>query len=435
MTRNLRDARSADALWNTRPSYLLPSVHSENGVDKYSKRGIAMATTTITNLIPKMTDVAFKKNLNSIGLSKYTIISQRSVILYGPTKSRSDRAESLKEFANLLEKYGAKYSKVTGGSKPSPGFVMIGSTKFELKPVSSGGGIILKPGLFGTPKNKIVDTDIPFLSYASRVISAIESTSKLTDIQKNFLITLVEYTSSPSNISKLKIQKMLVGNMVGINLSTINNDFGEVLGPIAIMAKGLLPIDSKSAIVNIPGRSNEPLLDYKITDKNREFKISAKSGEATNTLKPGDVLNLINADKKLIKKWKNTPQYSIIEILDSESTKQGPISAGMWMKKNGFKKAFGWLKDDNYTEEVRQKCEDTIVQVSREELDFTSIFADATNTKIFYIKFKMGNDGSAEWKLVETPKEQKEQDKLKKRVTFRSKNYVGRPGDKLGFQV
>jgi hypothetical protein len=107
----------------------------------------------------------------------------------------------------------------------------------------------------------------------------------------------------------------------------------------------------------------------------------------------------------------------------------------MWMKKNGFKKAFGWLKDDNYTEEVRQKCEDTIVQVSREELDFTSIFADATNTKIFYIKFKMGNDGSAEWKLVETPKEQKEQDKLKKRVTFRSKNYVGRPGDKLGFQV
>ena len=243
MIRNLRGVRSVDASWSINPSYHLQNAHSENGVDKYSKRGIAMATTTITNLIPKMTDVAFKKNLNSIGLSKYTIISQRSVILYGPTKSRSDRAESLKEFANLLEKYGAKYSKVTGGSKPSPGFVMIGSTKFELKPVSSGGGIILKPGLFGTPTNKIVDTDIPFLSYASRVISAIESTSKLTDIQKNFLITLVEYTSSPSNISKLKIQKMLVGNMVGINLSTINNDFGEVLGPIAIMAKGLLQMN------------------------------------------------------------------------------------------------------------------------------------------------------------------------------------------------
>jgi hypothetical protein len=107
----------------------------------------------------------------------------------------------------------------------------------------------------------------------------------------------------------------------------------------------------------------------------------------------------------------------------------------MWMKKNGFKQAFDWLKNDDYTEEVRQKCEDTIVQISRESLDFTPIFADATNTKVFYIKFRMGNDGNAEWKLVETPKEKKEQDKLKKRVTFRSKNYVGRAGDKLGFQV
>lgn len=394
-----------------------------------------MAALTITNLIPKMNDASFKKNLNSIGLSKYTIISQRSVILYGPLKSRPDRAESLKEFAKLFEKYGAKYSKVTSGSKPSPGFVTIGNTKFELKPEATGGGIILKPGLFGSASNKLVDVDIPFRGYTSRVISAIESTSKLNDIQKDFLTLLVENTSSPSSSLKIKIQKLLAGNMIGISLNTINNDFGEVLGPIAVMSNGLLPIDSRSAVVNIPGRSNEPLLDYKITDKNREFKISAKSGESTNTLKPGDVLNLINADKKLSKKWKDTPQYNIISILDRESTKQGPISAGMWMKKNGFKQAFDWLKSEDYTEEIRQKCEDAIVRISREELDFTPIFADATNTKVFYIKFRMSNDGNAEWKLVETPKEKKEQEKLKKRVTFRSKNYVGRAGDKLGFQV
>ena len=40
-----------------------------------------------------------------------------------------------------------------------------------------------------------------------------------------------------------------------------------------------------------------------------------------------------------------------------------------------------------------------------------------------------------EWKLVETPKDKKNKETVSKRVSFRSKNYVGRPGDKLGFQV
>jgi hypothetical protein len=37
MIRNLRDARSADASWNTKLSYLLLNALSENGVDKYFK--------------------------------------------------------------------------------------------------------------------------------------------------------------------------------------------------------------------------------------------------------------------------------------------------------------------------------------------------------------------------------------------------------------
>lgn len=387
----------------------------------------------ISDLIPKMTDAAFVKNLRGIGLSKFTIISSRSVLLYGPLKSRSDRAEVLKEFAKLFEKQGASYSKSIG--KPGAGSVKIGNVKFELKPETSAGSPILKPGFFGTSTNKLVDTDIPYRSYYSRVISAIDSTAKLTDVQKDLLKLIVEQTAGSSSANKTKISKILTSNMSGLTLNTINNDFGEVLGPIAIMNRGLLPIDGKTAVINIPGRSNEPLLDYKITDSKQEYKISAKSGETTNTLKPGDVVRLIEADKRLTKKWKNTPQFNVLEILNDSSTKQGPISAGMWLKKNGFTGEFNWLKNTEYTEEIRQRCEDTIVKISRESLDFTSIYADATNQKVFYIKFKLSPSGDMDWKLVETPNDKKNKDIISKRVAFRSKNYVGRAADKLGFQV
>ena len=387
----------------------------------------------ISDIIPKTTDASFQKNLKSIGIAKYSIISARSVVLYGSTKSRSDRAAALKEFATLYEKIGAKYGKTASSS--GAGFVQIGNAKFEMKVESSAGSHILKPGFFGTPMSKIVDTDIPYKSYTNGVITAIEETQKLTTVQKDFLKLLVEQTAGPTSTRKAAIGKILLNNMSGLALNTINNDFGEVLGPIAIMTKGLLPISGKSAVVFIPGRSNEPLLDYKIRDDKQEYKISAKSGETTNTLKPGDVVNLIKPDKRLLKKWKDTPQYKVLEILNEGSTKQGPITAGLWLKKNGYEKYFDWLKKDDYTEEIRQKSEDTIVKISKEALDFTPIYADATNQKVFYVKFKLSQSGDMEWKLVETPKDKKNKETVSKRVSFRSKNYVGRPGDKLGFQV
>ena len=93
------------------------------------------------------------------------------------------------------------------------------------------------------------------------------------------------------------------------------------------------------------------------------------------------------------------------------------------------------MKKAEYSEEVRQKAENTIVQISRESLDFTPIFKDATESKVYYVKFRMTMTGDTEWKLVETPKDEKENKKTEKRVSFRSKNFVGRAKDKLGFQV
>lgn len=392
-----------------------------------------MTVATIPQLIPKLTVANFSKIIKSIGSIKYDILPPKTVVIYSPSKSRSDRMNSLKELADLLKQYGARYDKSSSAS--GAGAVVIGSSKIILKPEKVASSIILKPGLFGDSKTTLVDTDIPFSEYYGRVISAIRSTPKLSDEQQEILIAIVEHTRTNTATSKSKMAKVLrnLGNAIPIN--TINNDFGEILGPIAIQTNGLLPIDYKSAMVRVPGRSNEPLLDYKITDKNKEFKISAKSGTTTNTLKPNDVIHLIKSDKKLYKKWKTTTQLQLLEILNAGSTKQGPIDAGIWLKDNGYAEQFKWLKKAEYSEEVRQKAENTIVQISRESLDFTPIFKDATESKVYYVKFRMSMTGDTEWKLVETPKDEKENKKTEKRVSFRSKNFVGRAKDKLGFQV
>jgi hypothetical protein len=122
-------------------------------------------------------------------------------------------------------------------------------------------------------------------------------------------------------------------------------------------------------------------------------------------------------------------------MLDKGTTKQGPIDTALWLKKNGYESYFDWLESRDYTEETRQKSEDTIVKISREALSFTEIFSDATKAKIYYIKFRMYTGGNMEWKLVETPIDKKDEKIVKKGVYFRSKNYVGRAKDKLGFQV
>lgn len=393
---------------------------------------------TINQVIPKMTDQKFKQNIKAVGVLNYEVVSAKSIILYGSTKSRADRKQILVELAENLKSYGARYSAESSAS--GAGFVSIAGAKILLKPVKVAGGIILKPGFFGTSTTKIVDKDISFGSYYSAVVNAIRTTEKLDDTQKEVLMALTDDAAGSSNTTKAKVKKVMKAVGQTIPLATINNDFGEVLGPLAIMSRGLLPIQRGSAVVFIPGRSNEPLLDYKITDSRKEYKISAKSGETTNTLKPGDVVNLIESagltDKNYYyKKWKKTPQYNVIKILAEGSTKQGPIEAAMWLKDNGYKTYFAWLKNPTYTEEVRQRCEDTIVKISREAIDFTEIFSDATTSKVYYVKFRLSLTGDTEWKLVETAQDKKEEKKTKKRVTFRSKNFVGRPKDKLGFQV
>lgn len=374
-----------------------------------------------------ITEAQFKKTLKALGLSTY-VKAGTKVTISSPARSRTERSSVLKQIAELVP--GSSF-KDDGRS----GYVdsAIGSEKVKifLKPAKTAGGIILKPQFF----TGITDSDISFSSYYSTLITSIQDSKKLDNQQKSLLVDLVDYHTSFSSQALAKWKKSFKASGSCIPVNTINTDFGEILGPMAIINKQLLPIDGKKAKVFLPYAGNYPLLDYIIKTDKKQYNISAKSGDSTNTLKPSDVKKLIDDSAVLKKKYTNTPQYNVIKILSENTWKQGPIEALMYLKGQNYSEA-KWLKNATYSEPIRQKAENTIVEISKASLNFTEMYADATDAKVYYVKFKLLPDGTPEWKLVDTTQDAANRPKATKRVAFRSKNYAGRPnGDKLGFQV
>lgn len=376
--------------------------------------------------MPILTNEAqFKKFLKGIGISKYRVAGD-SIVLSSSQRSRSGRKSELNALKAFFK--GSKFVD-DGRSGYLEHKVNNKLIKIFSKPEKTASGIVLKPSFF----DGITDTDIPLSQYASRVENAIQTNSVLSGQQKQLLLALLKYhvTFSPIDLANLKKTFNSLKETLPIN--TINNDFGEVLGPLAIHKKKLLPINLRTCTVFIPSRSNEPLLDYKIYDRDSktEYKISAKSGDTTNTLKPGDVIMLIDQSENMKKKHQSTNQYKVLKLLSENSWKEGPILALDYLRGKNFKEA-KWLESVNYTEPRRQQSENSLVQISKQSLDFTDIYTDATNAKVYYVKFMIGQSGVPEWDIL---LDSENRPKVKQRIEFRSKNFVGRPnGDKLGFQ-
>ena len=367
----------------------------------------------------------FKNFLKGIGINTYRVAGN-SIILASTQRSRSGRKAEL----NAVQAF-FKNSEFIDDNRSGYLLVKDNNKKIKIfsKPEKIATGIILKPSFF----EGITDIDIPYSSYVNKVENGIMSNSKLDEQQKQLLLTLLNYHKTFS-ISDLNIFKKTFNALKDtIPLSTINNDFGEVLGPLAVIGKKLLPIRETDGVVYIPSRINEPLLDYRIYDKRAktDYKISAKSGDTTNTLKPGDVYKLINESAEMKEKHRNSDQYNVIKLLAENTWKAGPILALNYLKSKGFSDA-SWLNSTDYTEPSRQQSENSLMKISKETLNFNEIYFDATNAKIYYVKFLLGISGDPSWKILT---DAENRPKIDKRVVFRSKNYVGRPnGDKLGFQ-
>lgn len=240
---------------------------------------------------------------------------------------------------------------------------------------------------------------------------------------KYFLIYLLEDVSGKS-LSKKKI------NFKDIDMDkkkipgTIINQFAEILSPIKVLCDKKifkdLPIDANDDIC-FP-KKGEKLIDFKILSDNRKFdelRFSVKTGYKSNSVKPGDLIELIVDNKygdfrKTYTKWKDSIELEILKILDKQSAIIGPISAiETYLEKfktekvkligideliESANKNDTRLAKENpeHLYEISQFLHHT--SKSKHKIDFSELFYDAICNIIYYIKLiSITTNGTLNW--------------------------------------
>lgn len=179
----------------------------------------------------------------------------------------------------------------------------------------------------------------------------IVSVRKITgELQKNipensddpittYLQLVLQMYSSPSKNIEKQIKEHFTKNKqkILVEMSSIKNDFGEILGGIAAVNQNLLGkfynnVNFSGSSLEYPLAQNEPLKDYSIFIGKTEYVISAKiSGATSNTVKPQDILKLIDKSSSISAKRKNelksSLEYQVLDILGTENTLKGPLKA------------------------------------------------------------------------------------------------------------
>ncbi len=311
----------------------------------------------------------------------------------------------------------------------------------------------LKPQAFG-----LKDVHYPVTEYIKIVMDNIQDRKDIDGKTKAYLEALFTYYSQAPNSKNLARVKATFDK--SIRIADVEKDFGEVLGPIAIIKHGLLaPYKvklSSSAKIYVPSRPNEPLLDYSVIDGNRTYVISAKSGTTTNVVKPDDILGLLKKNPKVLALWKSKKEYKILEALGNNSILAGPIVALAQLGKipkaaadEAVKVATNkgrldpvpfkdFIKSNTYLRglrraptlnEVMYEAEKMISDLSKTTINFTPIFKDAIAGKVIYVKFSIKNDGPGVWQVI-TAKEL-----ANEKIYLRSKNGYTRASDRMGVQV
>lgn len=320
--------------------------------------------------------------------------------------------------------------------------------------VKSSGAASLKPQAFGVSDNRNYSID----EYTKLILNNIEERKDLSPEIKIYLKALVDHSSE--KLSDAKLAKIYREVSSDLPLNDIKKDFGEVVGPIAIYRKKLFA-NKKIALssrvkVQVPLRPNEPLMDYALIDGDTTYIISAKSGETTNVVKPKDIIDLLSKNPKMLKKWKTTKEYNVLNLLTDNITLIGPIKAVGFMEPDlidydnigqtardfNQESVAKFINQNEYLSkkskptinEIMYECEKYIQKKSSSgELDINSIFADSISSSVIYVKFDISSNGTGSWDVIVSDDIKKQ--KSGKKAYLRTKNGYTRAADKMGVQV
>ena len=314
----------------------------------------------------------------------------------------------------------------------------------------------LKPQAFGIGETKYNITD-----YVDLVLTSIEERNNLSPETKNYLQSLVLYYAGFENLQFT--QNAYNAASSSLPMRDIKKDFGEVLGPIAVIKQQILSEvnipKGNTTKIYMPARPNEPLMDYGIIVNNKTYVISAKSGTTTNVVKPQDIIDLLKKNPANLRKYQNTEQYKILESLSENGIVDGAIIAASKLPGGPSPEAAadvkkklgtGTYKDDKYDiglmasfinsngylkkqtkptlNQIMYECEKMIAAKSKNGLNFTPMFKDAVQNQVIYVKFDV-TGATPDFQVIMND------DFSTKKVTLRTKNGYTRRSDRMGVQV
>ena len=164
------------------------------------------------------------------------------------------------------------------------------------------------------------------LNYVSNLKSSIKSRQDIKGDLEDYLTDLVDYEMTGT------------GNLSGYNttdlpMASIEKEFGEALGPIFCIKKGLVGKSlgvNQSTQINIVGEGVKTK-DYELINTDGKIiNVSAKGGtSSSNTYKPSSIMEIVDPDPRLqsrINQYGAT-QLNVIRTLNNNSAILGPIKA------------------------------------------------------------------------------------------------------------
>lgn len=320
---------------------------------------------------------------------------------------------------------------------------------------------MLKPSQMG-----VTGTKTTISLHKKKVVSKLNSLAKTKGRQKNVADVCLKIMDTPSggqvDISKLN----------SAEISDIKNYFAEVMGPIWSSERGLIPGLKSSDYTYFSASDTERLFDFKVYKGKEEILVSNKQKTGgTNTLKPGDVVRLVNQNRYLSDKWQNTKYYKIFDILDKSNVVSGPIKAiakhypklvkvtpseytevinqlnqNDVILKDVPKSIMKLIQSDataaakyEQTEEVSGTMinfifEKLLVQQSESDSNYHELFVDVTEGNVMFLKFDLNNKGKITF-LIENPRQSAKKAKLRSKQGVERRSSSGKLKlDKLGFQ-
>jgi len=333
-------------------------------------------------------------------------------------------------------------------------------------------------GIFKPQKFGVDDKDLNINSYVNKVLSHLEDDNNNIDNDLQLYLTaLVNHYVGRPKTTNAQLTSLWKSSFP---VSDINNDFGEIMGPIALIKTDLPKARQKrlifgdTTIINIPPAPNEPLMDfalYKSGEPPYIFSSKSLAVTKTNTVKCQDIIKLLcGPDKQtgrestICKRHKNTIQYKILETICAHSMIQGGYAVGNYLLNEGHRE-FKGLEDLEAIKQITPKTdrafmedkfnsyiinngiqgaehtptgilydiEKKIEKVTKDKikLKFNDLFADAVRSQVIYIKFKINkSNGRPEWKLETSP-----DFKVSTGIYLRGKTTKNRLSDKIGVQT